>query len=202
MKVLSLLGICVCLSPAIVHAAGADGAKNVETKVPLVFTGGYETNPADHGRPVALIAAALKVPEEVFRETFTHVTPARGKEPEPEQVRKNKEALMRGLGPYGVTDERLNEVSNYYRYNRGRGQMWKTTPAAGFATVRNGVITGITITEAGSGYSSPPKVSIKGMANGELKATLSFGTDLAKNGSVTQVAVAAPATRPAEPNRR
>src|SRR3954469_5658474 len=197
MKLMWIAALCLSLAPALVRAAGTDADKDGQTKVPLKFTGGYETNPADHGRPVVLIAAALKVREEVFREAFTHVPPARGKEPEPEQVRKNKEALMRGLGPYGVTDERLNEVSNYYRYSRERGQMWKTTPAAGFAMVRNGVVTGITITEAGSGYSSPPKVTIAGMDKLELKATLAFGTDFTKNGSVTQVAVAAPATKPA-----
>jgi hypothetical protein len=41
---------------------------------------------------------ALKAPTEVFREAFSHVTPASGgREPEPEQVRLNKSALMHAL---------------------------------------------------------------------------------------------------------
>ena len=30
------------------------------TQVPLVFSGGHETDPRDHGRPVVLVAGALK----------------------------------------------------------------------------------------------------------------------------------------------
>src|SRR4051812_1979791 len=64
-------------------------------EVPVVFAGGYETNPVDHGRPVALVAGALGVAPEVFREAFGHVHPAGpGNGPEPEQVRDNKAALM------------------------------------------------------------------------------------------------------------
>ena len=46
------------------------------TRVPVVFSGGRETEGVDHGRPVVLIAAALGVKPEVFREAFTHVHPA------------------------------------------------------------------------------------------------------------------------------
>ncbi|NBQ65466.1 MAG: hypothetical protein EBT95_08050 [Verrucomicrobia bacterium] len=31
------------------------------TRVPVVFSGGHETDPRDHGRPVVLIAGALGV---------------------------------------------------------------------------------------------------------------------------------------------
>src|SRR5205085_868897 len=146
-------------APAANLATAAKATKATEeTRLPLTFSGGYETDRRDGGRPVVLIAAALKVPDEVFRETFTHVTPARGREPEEAQVRLNKQALMRGLGPYGVTDERLNEVSNYYRYNGSKGQMWRNAPAAGYATVRDGVVTGVVVTDGGAGYSSEPTV--------------------------------------------
>lgn len=168
--------------------------KGDEMRVPLIITGGHETDPRDHGRPVILIAAALNVPPEVFRETFTHVTPARGgQEPDPDQVRRNKRALMQGLGPYGVTDDRLNEVSNFYRYSASRGQMWRNTPAAAYATVRNGTVTEITITNPGAGYSSEPVVTVPGFEQVRLKATLAFGTDMQKNGSVCQIDVVAPA---------
>src|SRR5205823_915861 len=123
------------------RTASRDAAGAGETRVAVRFTGGHETDPQDHGRPVALIAAALGVPAEVFRAAFRNVRPApAGQEPEPGQVRQNKEALLRALGPYGVTNERLDTVSNYYRYNRSRGEMWPTAPATADATVRNGVV--------------------------------------------------------------
>jgi hypothetical protein len=154
----------------------------------VTFTGGYETDPVDHGRPVVLIAAALKVPSEVFRKAFSNVKPAGpGQEPEPAQVRLNKQTLMRSLGPYGITDERLNEVSNYYRYSSSKGEMWRNTPATAYATVRDGVVTGFTMTNPGSGYSSPPKISVAGMPDVAATATLSFGTDFKTNGSIKEI---------------
>ncbi|MEQ1843928.1 MAG: hypothetical protein ABL994_26285 [Verrucomicrobiales bacterium] len=35
---------------------------------------------------------------------------------------------MSALGKYGITNERLDTVSNFYRYPPGRGDLWKTTP--------------------------------------------------------------------------
>jgi hypothetical protein len=158
------------------------------TQVPVTFTGGHETDGPDRGRPVVLIAAALKVPPEVFREAFTHVKPAGpGQQPQEEQVRKNKHELMQRLAPYGVTDDRLNEVSNQYRYRRESGELWKHVEATAYATVSNGTVTGITITNPGSGYSSPPEVSIAGMPQVTATAVLSFGTDFATNGSVKEI---------------
>ncbi len=176
---------------------GAHPTKEAEGKrVPLTFSGGHETDQRDGGRPVVLIAAALGVPGEVFRETFTHVTPAAGgREPEPDQVRRNKQALMRGLSPYGITNDRLDTVSNFYRYNGSRGEMWRNTPAAGYAMVKDGVVTSITITEAGAGYSSQPSVSVDGMDGVTLKATLVYGTDFKTNGSVKEITVAGAAAR-------
>jgi len=162
-----------------------------DTKVPLIFSGGHETDGRDRGRPVILIASALKVPPEVFRETFTHVHPAPPGQngPTDAEARANKKALMDGLGKYGVTDERLNEVSNRYRYRRDRGEMWPTHDAAGYATVSNGVVTGFVITDGGFGYSSPPTVSVKEMPGVQTAATLSFSTDFEKNGAVASVAL-------------
>jgi len=159
-----------------------------QSRVAVTFTGGYETDPRDHGRPDVLIAAALNVPTEVFRKAFSAVKPApAGQEPDPEQVRRNKQALMSSLSPYGVTNELLDKVTTYYRYNRSQGEMWRNTPAAAYATIRDGVVTGFTITNPGSGYSSPPKVSIAGMNDLQATATLSFGADLTKNGSIQEI---------------
>jgi hypothetical protein len=163
---------------------------SAEAKVDLIFEGGHETVGADRGRPVILIAAALGVPDDVFRQAFTKVKPApAGQQPDPAQVILNKQTLMSSLGPYGVTDDRLNIVSNYYRYRRSRGEMWRNTPATAYATIQNGVVTAITITKAGSGYSSPPKVSVSGLPGVHLAASVAYGTKLEENGSIKEIKV-------------
>lgn len=159
-------------------------------RVAVVFSGGHETEGRDRGRPVVLIAAALGVPEEVFREAFTHVHPARnGQGPTDAEARANKKALMDALAPYGVTDQRLNEVSNYYRYRREEGEMWPTQSAAAYALIKDGKITGFEIVDGGSGYSSPPQVSIPGMEKITPTAQLAFSKEFDNNGAVTAIAL-------------
>jgi len=87
---------------------GAVPATGAETRVPVTFTGGYDTDRRDGGRPVVLIAAALGVPTDTFRRAFSGVTPARNGPPEPGQVHRNKEALLSVLSPYGITNDRLD----------------------------------------------------------------------------------------------
>lgn len=192
LRVMRLL--LLALLSSLAGLAWAEPAANSpEFRVPVIFTGGHETDPRDKGRPVVLVAAALNVPSEVFRKAFSNVKPApAGQQPEPGQVDKNKEALLRVLAPYGVTNDRLDAVSNYYRYNRSRGEMWRTVPAEAFATVNNGVITGFTITNPGSGYSSPPTISLKGRADPHATVSLAFDADFSKNGSIKEIVVAAP----------
>src|SRR3954468_13590024 len=162
-----------------------------ETKVPVTFSGGHETDPRDHGRPVVLIAAALKVRPEVFRQAFSGVTPARGRRPTGDEQRRNKDALLKVLAPYHVSNERLDEVSDYYRYRPEKGELWRTKPAKAEAIIENGSIKKITITESGAGYSSPPKATIKGFEKLQLETKLKFdSSDLKKNGSVASIAVA------------
>ncbi|MFB9275802.1 hypothetical protein [Cohnella cellulosilytica] len=158
--------------------------------VSVTVSGGYETDPQDHGRPVVLIAAALGVPTEVFREAFSSVTPAELSSggPTAQEAQSNKAALLKVLAPYGITNDRLDEVSDYYRYNGQQSQTWKIVPATAAAIVENGVVTGISITNPGSGYSSAPTITIKG-PNGTItaKATVSYSKDFAKNGSLSSV---------------
>jgi hypothetical protein len=181
-------------------AANASGSPASDSKatsqVQVTFSGGYETDPRDHGRPVVLVAGALGVSSDVFREAFSGVTPsASGRQPEPVQVRRNKQALLRVLSPYGVTNDRLDEVSNYYRYVPGRGELWPHTPAAAIATIRDGSVVGFTVTDPGSGYSSSPRASLGSMPDLKLQVDLGFGANFKANGSVKAISIK-PAEKP------
>jgi hypothetical protein len=125
-----------------------------------------------------------------FRAAFSGVTPAKGRGPSGAEARKNKAALMKVLGPLGVSNDRLDEVSNYYRFRRQEGELWKTTPAKGYAVVDGGKIEKVVVTESGSGYSAPPKVTVQGMEGVALKATLHLDRELRKNGSIASVELA------------
>jgi hypothetical protein len=163
------------------------------SQVPVTFSGGFEADRRDGGRPVGLIAAALGVSTDVFRQAFSGVTPAAGgRQPEAGQVRRNKNALLRVLGPYGITNDRLDEVSNYYRYRPGQGELWRHRPAAAVATIRDGMVTGFTITDPGAGYSSVPVISVHGTPSAALDVKIKFGTDLESNGSIDAITIQRP----------
>ena len=159
-----------------------------EEKVQLVISGGHETDPRDRGRPVALVAGGLGVSPDVFRSAFSRVKPAPGgTEPEPAQVRRNKEVLLGALARHGVTNDELDRVSNYYRYPPGRGKMWPVEAAAGYAVLKEGAVTSVVITHAGSGYNSLPAVSVAAHPELAFEAKLAFGSDLKKNGSISSI---------------
>ena len=159
-------------------------------KIKLTITDGHGTDPRDHGRPVVLIANALGVKPEVFREAFSHVNPAPGgTEPEPAQVQRNKSALLAALGKYGVTNERLDQVSNYYRYRPESGRLWPISTAAAYVTLAGGKVSSIEVSDGGAGYSTAPTISVPGHPEISLKATLAFGKDLKKNGVISGIAL-------------
>jgi hypothetical protein len=192
-----LLAGVSAITAACAVAEGAEKNQGAGTwRVKVFFTGGHATDPRDRGRPVGLIASALGVSPQVFRDAFSHVSPApAGQEPAPGQVRRNKEALLSALGRYGVTNERLDEVSNYYRYNPGRGEMWPTVPAEGYALVsQGGEVIRVVITNPGAGYSSAPTISFDRGVRASTSVSVAFSKDLRKNGSITSVTVV--------PNRR
>jgi len=164
-----------------------------EMKVPVTFSGGHETDPRDRGRPVVLVAGALGVKPEVFREAFNGVTPAKNGRPSGAEARQNKAALMKVLAPHGVTNERLDEVSDHYRYRPQDGELWPTSEAKASAVIEDGVVKRIEVTDGGSGYSSAPKMVIKGFESTRLEATLTFNKDFKKNGSLNSIAIKAPA---------
>jgi hypothetical protein len=157
----------------------------------VAITGGHDTDPRDMGRPVVLIAAGLGVPTEVFREAFTHVSPEPGGgPPDPERVHRNKETLLTALGPYGVTNDQLDRVSDYYRYNARRGEVWRQTPAR-VAPIQNskGVVTGFKILNGGSGYSSAPFIAVPGRNDVHANVKLSFSQNLSRNGSIASITI-------------
>ena len=170
----------------VVGAQGAPAASKRSTAVRI--TGGHATDARDSGRPVVLIAAALGVPTEVFRTAFSAVNPAgAGQEPDQATVQANKAALLRVLAPYGVTNERLDEVSDYYRYNASAGEVWTQSHATAKAVVRNGKVVSVRIVKAGAGYSSAPRVTLTGYPKVKVRATIAYGTDLATNGRVSKL---------------
>ena len=185
------IAAAIALAGSSAPAQPAATAKGV-TKVPVVFSGGHDTDPRDHGRPVALIAAALGVTSEVFREAFSHVHPAGPGSggPTHEEAQANKKALMSALGKFGITNERLDEVSNFYRYPPGRGNLWKVTPAVANALVKNGAVTGYEIVSGGAGYTVPPTVSVPNTKGSAPKVDIAFGKDFQTNGAVSAITVA------------
>jgi hypothetical protein len=183
---------CVSVLAVVMSMTTGRGHAAEKREVPLVFSGGHEFGRNDYGRPVLLIAAGLGVTPDQFRQAFSGVTPAKGGGPTRAEARKNKAALMKVLGPLGVTNERLDEVSNYYRFRPQEGELWKTTPAKGYAVVDGGKIEKVVLTEPGSGYSTPPKVTVQGMEGVALKANLHLDRDLKKNGSIASVELADP----------
>lgn len=160
-----------------------------ETTVPVTISEGHETDRRDGGRPIVLIAAALEVKPETFREAFSGVKPAHDHKPTNEEAQRNKEALMKVLQPFGITNDRLDAVSNYYRYQPQKGQLWTNVPAKAHAVVEDGKIKSIVVDEPGAGYSSTPKVTVEGMDKAQLKVTLTYDKDLKKNGSIKLIEV-------------
>jgi hypothetical protein len=192
MKTMTLtLGLAATLLLAGCAAAAAPASAPAPTPAAstatVSITGGLETDPVDNGRPVVLIAAALGVPTEVFREAFSGVTPSTDGEPTGAEAQSNKAALLAVLGPYGITNDQLDTVSNYYRYMGANGEIWTNTPASAEAIVEDGVVTGVRVIDAGAGYTSAPVITLS--TGQTATAELAYGTDVATNGSITSIAL-------------
>lgn len=166
-----------------------DSITTTQGELTITISGGHATDPRDKGRPVVLIASALGVPSEVFRDAFSGVTPAGlDRNPTPEEAQRNKAALLKVLGPYGITNDRLDEVSNFYRYNGKASKTWRVTHATVKVIETDGVVTGIQIINPGAGYSSNPTITVKG-PNGTVTATttVAYTQDFKTNGSLASV---------------
>ena len=152
--------------------AQADSGSAVS--LPVTISGGHETDPIDHGRPVVLVAGGLGVTPEVFREAFS-------------RAQQNKTVLLGALAKYGITNQKLDAVSNAYRYKPGSGQLWPVKPAVIMAYVKNGAVISYEVIDGGAGYSSQPVLSVPGVRSGPVSVSLSFGQNLSSNGSITSV---------------
>jgi hypothetical protein len=163
--------------------------------VEVHFSGGLQTDPVDRGRPVNLIAGALGVSPQVFREAFSRVRPApNGAAPSAQRARENKAVLMQALAPYGITNERLDDVSNHYRIRPQKGEVWPHTPAQAQALVRNGKVVGFEITRGGAGYNMPPGITLHGMPGVKARAILSSSPHFEQNGAVSAIELVPAAT--------
>jgi hypothetical protein len=149
--------------------------------VALTISGGFELHSNDYGRPVPLYASMLGVPPKVFRQAFSGVHPDPGHDPSTEDQQANKDALMSVLGPYGVTNDELDRVANYYRFDTTKGQTWRHRAAKAVVTVRNGKIVGVRVTDPGTGYTYTPQVSVRGFS-GALKVRVVFTKRFGTNG--------------------
>jgi hypothetical protein len=141
---------------------------------------------------VALIAAALGVEEEVFRQAFSRVQPARGGHPSAERARMNKQVLMEALGPHGISNDRLDTVSNYYRYRPESGELWPTRPAQAKAVIQDGKVVRLLLTDSGSGYLSPPDVHVEGYGWIPARVEIGFSESFDQNGRILTLAATSP----------
>ena len=96
---------------------------------------------------------------------------------------------MRVLEPHGVTNERMDEVADYYRFRPQDGELWPTRSAKAEAIVVDGKVQRVDVTDGGSGYCSPPAATIAGYPKLTLGVQLSFDDDLENNGVVSGVTV-------------
>jgi hypothetical protein len=178
----------VALSAFLVMSSISRAAALDNETIDLVISGGHESDPRDHGRPVVLIGHALGVTPEIFREAFSRVRPApAGERPTPERERQNKTVLLEALSRHGITNDQLDTVSNFYRYQPGRDRLWPTKNARAVAVLNDGKITSVKIIDPGAGYSSTPTITVPNHPDLVLTPTLSFGRDLKVNGSIARI---------------
>lgn len=163
-----------------------DGESDAEPGT-VLLQGGFQTDRRDNGRPVALIAAALDVKEQVFRDAFSEVRPSRSGPPSDAEASANKKVLMAALSKYGITNDRLDEVSNYYRYRPQDGELWTVVPAKVTAVIKDGKVAGFKIVDGGSGYLTAPKIIVAGHDDVQATATIEFSTTMRENGRVKSI---------------
>lgn len=180
MSNIKILSIILLVATSIFAVSGFYFSNKSSVKIEW----GYTTKAIDKGRPVILIGSALGVWEEVFREAFSKVTPR----PNSTQVHINKRILLDALWPYGITNDRLDEVSNYYRYQPQRWGLWKHSKAKVKAVISDDTVTDFEIIRAGNGYTVPPTITVPGY-NVKTEVIIQFSQDFKTNGSIKEVKI-------------
>ena len=175
------MAVALAVLLALSLGAGSAGGEATRT-VPVTISGGFELHSNDYGRPVPLYASMLGVPPAVFRRAFSGVHPDPGHDPSTEDQQANKDALMSVLAPYGVTNDELDRVANYYRFDSTQGETWPHRGAKAEATVRNGKVVAVRMIDAGAGYTYPPKASIRGFPRARVAARIVFTKQFRTNG--------------------
>ncbi len=182
---MSLLGLLTALAVAAVATAGP-----ATKTVAVTFTGGFVIQSDDYGRPVPLYASMLGVTPAIFRQAFSGVHPSSTHTPTAAEEQANKAQLLSVLGPYGVTNDEMDNVADYYRFDSLNGQTWPHRVATAVATIKGGKVISIRLTDGGSGYPYPPTVSIPGFPTVQATANLVFTTTFATNGHVGSITLA------------
>jgi hypothetical protein len=160
--------------------------------VRVSLSGGFEVRSNDYGRPVPLYASMLGVTPDVFRQAFSGVNPDAEHDPSGEEQRANKEALLEVLAPYGVTNEELDRVANYYRFDSTKGETWPQRPARARARVVRGKVVSIRVIDPGVGYTYRPDVSVPGFPKLRVSAKLAFTDEFDTNGHIRRIRVRKP----------
>jgi hypothetical protein len=173
----TVVALAGCASPA----ATETSARHV---VPVTLVGGFVIGANDYGRPVPLYASMLGVSPAVFRRAFSGVYPDAAHDPTSVQQQDNKAALMSVLAAYQITNDELDRVANYYRFNSVAGQTWPHRQARAEAVVENGRVTSIRVLDGGAGYTTAPAGVIAGQPSAAAVARVVFTTSFATNGHI------------------
>lgn len=148
------------------------------------LVGGFDIRAGDYGRPVPLYAGMLGVTPDNFRRAFSGVHPDTAHDPSTAEQQVNKVALMSVLSQYRVTNDQLDRVANYYRFDSTAGQTWPHRAARVEATIVDGKVTKIRILDAGVGYTYPPQLVIPGFTSVRAAATIVFTNSFDTNGHI------------------
>ncbi len=94
---------------------------------------------------------------------------------------------MKSLGTQGVSNDRLDEVSDYYRFQPQSGKIWTHKPAKAHALIVDGKIERIVVTDPGHGYCSAPKIVVLAMRKRSLKSSSSSRRISKRMGAIKEI---------------
>jgi len=155
----------------------------------ITISGGHETDDIDAGRPVFLIGSMLGITGEQFRDAFSYVTPEENGHLNDETAQANKVKLLAQLEPYGITNDEINSVTDYYRYYPGDINIWPYAHVVLDATISNGTVTSFKVISGGHGYTSNVTIVVDGYGNIPVNAIISYTDSFETNGAIDTITV-------------